>query len=66
MNNKLIQKRCQCDALQPLRPPDVAPVDLGCFGQICTAGAQKLLFSASSKIVTWPLDSAIPISLKNE
>jgi len=28
-----------------LKPPDVAPVVLGCFfGQICTAHAQKLLF----------------------
>jgi len=30
-----------------LRPPDVAPVVLGCFGQICTAHAHKRLFPAS-------------------
>ena len=37
---------CECIATQiALRPPDVAPVVLGCvFSQFCTAHAQKLLF----------------------
>jgi len=39
----------RCDNFRRIgtgRPPDVAPVVLGCFGQICTAHAHKHLFSS--------------------
>ena len=48
-----------------LRPPDVAPVVLGCVGQICTERAHKLLIpQLPIKILKPPLDSATLISIQ--